>query len=66
MMDVGKLAARESERVGQLLGRIIEKSYPNPVEEVTVADLFGWNLWPKFITVYGMYLIADCGPVENP
>ena len=53
MMDVGKLAARESERVGQLLGKIIEKHYPAAVKEVTVEDLFGWNLWPKFITVYG-------------
>ena len=53
-MDVDKLAAMESSRVGKLLGKIIEKRYPHPVKEVPVEELFSWNLWPKYIIVYGM------------
>ena len=51
-----KLAKHESERVGRLLGRILAKQYPNAddIQAVSFNDLLEWNMWPIFITIFGM------------
>ena len=49
----------ESERVGKLLGRILEKQYPNArdIEGVSFDDLLDWHMWPIFITIFGILRI---------
>ena len=46
----------ESKRVGTLLGRILEKQYPNAndTKGVLFDDLLGWHMWPIFITIFGI------------
>jgi hypothetical protein len=45
----------ESKRIGKLLGRILEKQYPNAnaIQNISFDDLLGWYMWPIFITIYG-------------
>ena len=52
-VDIESLAKQQSERVGKLLGRIFDKQYPNLDHEPTLDQLFGWNHWPRFITICG-------------
>jgi hypothetical protein len=49
----------ELERIGKLLGSILEKQYPsaNDIESVTFDDLLGWHMWPIFITIRGKFYI---------
>ena len=39
-----RVAATESRRVGELLGRILRKRYPGLTETISIEDLLGWNL----------------------
>ena len=54
--EIERLANVNSKRVGSLLGRILEKQYPNAddIETVTFDDLLKWFMWPIFITIFGM------------
>ena len=50
-----RLASHESERVGQLLGHILERQYPNAgdIKSISFSDLLEWHMWPIFITIFG-------------
>jgi hypothetical protein len=49
----------ESERIGRLLGSILEKQYPKAtdIKGVSFDDLLGWHMWPIFITIFGKFYI---------
>jgi len=57
-VDFERVTSTESRRVGELLGRILKKRYPDlkkNLKNITISfdDLLGWNLWPNFIQIYG-------------
>jgi hypothetical protein len=54
-----ELAKHESEWVGKLLGRILEKQYPhaNDTKSISFDDLLSWHMWPIFITIFGKLLV---------
>ena len=56
--EIERLANVDSKRVGSLLGRILEKQYPNAddIRAVTFNDLLEWYMWPIFITIFGMII----------
>ena len=56
--DFERLAAKESPRIGKLLGDLLKKMYPDlhpDMEQVSISfdDLLQWRLWPNFIKLYG-------------
>ena len=45
----------ESQRVGELFGRLLEKEYPKIMSEeftISLDDLLSWSYWPDFIKIY--------------
>lgn len=46
----------ESARVVKLLGTILIRKYPEFQKNrlIPLADLLEWELWPTYITIYGM------------
>ena len=46
----------KSKHVIKLLGNILKKKYPSSDESQTVpfTDLLEWDLWPGFISLYGL------------
>ena len=53
-----KFTETRSARVVNLLGDMLMRKYPNFLEnsEVPLADLLEWELWPAYITIYGINL----------
>ena len=56
MYNFDKFTETKSARVVNLLGNMLMRKYPkfdeNP--EVPLADLLEWEVWPAYITIYGM------------
>ena len=53
-----KFSKVKSTRVVNLLGNILLKKYPKfcayHAHVVPLADLLEWELWPAYITIYGI------------
>ena len=46
----------DKKRVGELMGTLIRKQYPNGADGVTFDELLQWDLWPSIIKVYSKLL----------
>ena len=42
----------DKKRVGELLGTLIRKQYPDGANSVTFDELLQWDLWPSIIKVH--------------
>lgn len=56
--DFDKLVTTKSALVGNLLGKLMMKKYPDlhpGIKRATITfdDLLHWHLWPNFITLHG-------------
>ena len=51
----------DKKRVGELMGTLIRKQYPNGANGVTFDELLHWDLWPSFIKLYSkIYKLSTC------
>ena len=44
----------DKRRVGNLLGTLLRR---HGTDSVSFDDLLKWDLWPSFISIYGMYIV---------
>ncbi len=53
--DIEKLAATHSKRMGEVLGALLKKKYPQLDYQVppSLNELLAWQLWPNFIKIHG-------------
>lgn len=58
--EVTRLMNTMSDNVIKILGGLLQKKYPDFGEKssIPLMDLLEWDLWPGFITIYGLYLLT--------
>ena len=52
--NLAAFASIESEKVGFLLGHLLQRKYPDIEKGVNISlkDLLTWSHWPNFIKIY--------------
>ncbi len=54
--ELEELAASHSKLMGQVLGTLLKKKYPqwsSDKDDLTLDDLLNWHYWPAFIRIHG-------------
>ena len=53
--DFNKFTHHRSARVVNLLGKILMRKYRNFKDDLQLKDLLEWDLWPSYVSIYGIY-----------
>ena len=61
------LLRKNSTKVGNLFGRLLEKKYPQLNQSgfmISLDDLLNWSFWPSFIKIFSkFFMTAVCSTV---
>ena len=56
---------RNKQRIGKLLGELLQKKYHDGTKAISFDELLIWELWPSFIKIYGMLKILLFSVVDQ-